>query len=64
MEHRDNDTTDAAEAPRVAAGDRSPEPEDEATPSAEQEVKPGINQDRSTTGAFSSEPDEEASGTD
>lgn len=40
------------------------EPADENTPSADAEIEPGINQDQSPAEGFSSEPDEEASGTE
>ena len=53
MEHRENDGSAAKQvAPETAAL----EPADEGRPWTEEEIKPGDNQDRATSGSFSSGP--------
>ena len=64
MDRRENDRYDETGQPQESDEDEMPDAGEVDRPSTEEEIQPGINQDLGASEDFSSEPQEDASGSD
>ena len=64
MEQRENPRHDESGQPHETAEEEAVDAGEDDRPSTEEEIKPGVNQDVSSSEGFSSESGQEASGTD